>query len=148
VPFVELDAWVHGPGWSEIPDDQLRARVEPVVAGDGWVVDGTYQHKLGDLVLAAADEVVWLDLPMRVWLPRLLRRTIGRLVGRTELWNGNRETLRGAFGGRESLFGHALRTHVQRRREWPAQLRDLPVTRLRSPRAVDDWLRATVAGNR
>jgi hypothetical protein len=142
VPFVELDAWVHGPGWSEIPDDELRARVEPVVAGAGWVIDGTYQHKLGDLVLAAADEVVWLDLPMRVWLPRLLCRTTRRLIGREQLWNGNRETLRGAFGGRESLFGHALRTHVRRRREWAAQLRDLPVTRLRSTRAVTEWLAA------
>ena len=148
MPFVELDAWVHGPGWSEAPDDALRARVEPVLAGHGWVIDGTYQRKLGDLVLAAADEIVWLDLPVRVWLPRLLRRTARRLAGREQLWNGNRETLRGAFWGRESLFGHALRTHVQRRREWPAQLRDFPVTRLRSTHAVDEWLRATDAADR
>jgi len=26
VPFVELDALVHGPGWVETPDDQLRAQ--------------------------------------------------------------------------------------------------------------------------
>jgi hypothetical protein len=24
VPFVELDALVHGPGWVETPDDELR----------------------------------------------------------------------------------------------------------------------------
>ena len=143
VPFVELDAWVHGPGWSETSDDALRARVGPVLAGDGWVIDGAYQHKLGDLVLAAADEIVWLDLPVHVWLPRLLRRTTGRLVRRQALWNGNRESLRDAFWGRDSLFGYALRTHAQRRREWPAELQGLPVTRLRSIRAVADWAAAT-----
>jgi len=29
VPFVELDALVHGPGWQETPDDELR-RQAPV----------------------------------------------------------------------------------------------------------------------
>ena len=65
---------------------------------------------------------MWLDLPMRVWLPRLLRRTSRRLVCREELWNGNRESPRDAFWGRDSLFGHALRTHTERRRAWPHEL--------------------------
>jgi adenylate kinase family enzyme len=143
VPFVELDAWVHGPNWSETPDQALRARLEPVLARDGWVIDGAYRHKLGDVVLLAADEIVWLDLPMYVWLPRLLRRTARRLVRRQALWNGNRESLRAAFWGRDSLFGYALRTHAQRRREWPHELQGLPVTRLRSARAVADWAAAT-----
>ena len=74
VPFVELDALVHGPGWVETPDDVLRAQVEPIVASDSWVIDGAYRHKLGDLVLDAADVVVWLDLPIRIWLPSLSRQ--------------------------------------------------------------------------
>src|SRR5262245_33174935 len=86
VPFVELDALVHGPGWVETPDDELRAQVEPIVASDGWVIDGTYQRKLGDLVLEAADVVVWLDLPIHVWLPRLVRRTVRRARRREQLW--------------------------------------------------------------
>src|SRR6516164_7631405 len=84
VPFVELDALAHGPNWTETPDDELRAQVEPIVAGDAWVVDGTYRGKLGDLVLERADLVVWLDLPLRVWLPRLLRRTHRRVTTREE----------------------------------------------------------------
>ena len=76
---------------------------------DGWVIDGTYPRKLGSLVLDSADTVVWLDQPVRVWLPRLLRRTARRVTGRETLWNGNRETLWTAVGGRESLFCYALR---------------------------------------
>src|SRR5215218_2467523 len=29
VRFVEFDALVHGPSWSDTPDDELRARLEP-----------------------------------------------------------------------------------------------------------------------
>jgi adenylate kinase family enzyme len=100
VAFVELDSLVHGPNWTEMSDRDLRALVEPIARSDGWVIDGTYRTKLGNLVLDAADTIVWLDLPLHVWLPRLLRRTARRLSGREALWNDNRETLWGAFGGR------------------------------------------------
>jgi uncharacterized protein YbjT (DUF2867 family) len=140
VPFVELDALVHGPNWTETPDDELRALVEPIVRSEGWVIDGTYRSKLGNLVLDGADTIVWLDLPLRVWFARLLRRTIRRLTGRESLWNDNRETLRGAFWGRESLFGYALIMHFRRRREWPLELAGYPVVRLRSVRSVRAWL--------
>jgi adenylate kinase family enzyme len=140
VPFCELDALVHGAGWVETPDAELRAQVAPIVAGDGWVIDGTYRHKLGDLVLGAADVVVWLDLPVRVWLPRLLRRTWRRVRGREELWNGNRESIATALWGRESLLAWAFRTHFRRRRDWPRELAGLPVTRLRSRAEVRRFL--------
>jgi adenylate kinase family enzyme len=140
VPFLELDALVHGPHWVETPNAELRAQVEPVVRSDGWVIDNPYERKLGTLVLDAADTVVWLDLPARVWLWRLARRTTRRLVRRERLWNGNRESLRNAFWGRESLFVFALLTHRTRRRQWPTTLAAYPVVRLRSQAAVDTWL--------
>ena len=37
VPLVELDALVHGPGWAETPNDELRARLEPLLRREGWV---------------------------------------------------------------------------------------------------------------
>jgi adenylate kinase family enzyme len=144
VPFVELDALVHGPNWTETPDDELRALVEPIVAGDGWVIDGVYRRKLGTLVLDAADTVVWLDLPLRVWLPRLVRRSVRRIMQREELWNGNRETFRDAFWGREALVPFALRQHGRRRRLYPTELAGLPVVRLRSTNDVDRFLAAAL----
>jgi adenylate kinase family enzyme len=140
VPFVELDSLVHGPNWTETSDAELRALVEPIVRSDAWVIDGTYWRKIGPLVLDAADTVVWLDLPLHVWFPRLLRRTYRRWRRHEELWNENRETLRNAFWGRESLFGFALRTHFKRRRDWPTELAAYPVVRLRSVEEVERWL--------
>jgi adenylate kinase family enzyme len=140
VPFVELDALVHGPGWVETPDDELRAKLEPVLASDGWVIDGTYQRKLGNLVLRSADIVVWLDLPIRVWLPRLIRRTARRIRRREQLWNGNTESLASAVWGRESLFVWAFRSHFRRRRKWPQALSHLHAIRLRTPAEVEKFL--------
>jgi cytidylate kinase len=142
VPFIELDALVHGPNWNETPDEELRRLLEPVLARDGWVIDGGYRGKLGTLVLEQADVVLWLDLPVRVWLPRLVRRTIRRLRGREELWNGNRETVRGAVWGRDALIPYALRAHRRHRRSYPVELAPFPVVRLRSRRAVDAFLSA------
>ncbi len=142
VPFVELDALVHGPGWTETPDHELRATVAPILASEGWVIDGTYIRKLGNVVLEAADLVVWLDLPIRVWLPRLVRRSWRRLLSQEELWNGNRESVRDLVGGRESLFGYALRSHFRRRREWPLEMQRYPLVRLRTVKAVSGFLAA------
>ena len=32
VRFVELDALVHGPGWAETPDDELKGILAPILA--------------------------------------------------------------------------------------------------------------------
>jgi adenylate kinase family enzyme len=145
VPFVELDALVHGPNWTETPDDELRRLLDPVLAGEGWVIDGGYWGKIGNLVLARADLVVWIDLPLHVWLPRLLRRTMRRLRGHEEIWNGNRETVRGAVWGRGALIPYALRSHFRRRRDYPVRLGRYPVVRLRSQPEVDAFLTAAAA---
>ncbi|MDQ6774879.1 MAG: adenylate kinase [Actinomycetota bacterium] len=140
VQFVELDALVHGPGWTETPNGVLRSQLEPIMASDGWVMHGSYQRKLGQLVLAAADVVVWLDLPVRVWLPRLIRRTWRRGRGREELWNGNRESLWSALWGWDALFLYALRSHFRRRRAWSGELRSFRVVRLRTEVEVERFL--------
>ena len=140
VPFVELDALNHGPNWTEATPEELRAKVEPLVAQDAWVIDGGYMGKLGDLVVARADTVVWLDLPIRVWFPRLLARTLRRILGRETLWNDNRESIRSAFWGRDSLFGFALRMHFRRRRTYPERLAAYNVVRLRTPADVERFL--------
>jgi adenylate kinase family enzyme len=140
VTYLELDALYHGPAWTPTPDDVLRALVEPVVRGDGWVIDGGYRSALGDLVFENADLIVWLDLPIRVWLPRLLRRTHRRVRSGEELWNGNVETWRTSFFSRDSLFVWAFQQHFRRRRLYPADLARFPVVRLRTAGDVRRFL--------
>jgi adenylate kinase family enzyme len=142
VPFVELDAIHHQAGWRELSADELRQEVEPIAGTDAWVIDGAYRGKLGDLVLERADTIVWIDLPRRVWLPRLVRRTLRRILLREELWNGNRESLRTALAGRSSLLAFTLRNEPRRRQRYPRELARFRVARLRSQRQVDAFLRS------
>ena len=143
VPHVELDALHHGPNWSEPSAEEFRARVSEAMdaAVHGWVIDGNYERKLGRLVTDAADIVVWLDLPLRTLLIRLWRRTSQRINDNVELWNGNRETWRGAFWGTESLFLWTIRAYFRKRRGWPRRFGSHPgLVRPRTPEEARRWL--------
>jgi hypothetical protein len=63
------------------------------------VIDDGYRGKLGDLVLEAADTVVWLDLPRRVRLPTLVCRTVRRIARRERLWSGTARASETLFSG-------------------------------------------------
>ena len=140
VPFHELDALHHGPDWAPATADELRAKVELIVASPGWVVDGSYRGKIGDIVPKAAELVVWLDLPVHVWLPRLLKRTARRIVRREVLWNGNRERLRDVLHPTNSVVLYALRNYRRTRRTLRRELARFPLARLRTQEEVDRFL--------
>lgn len=145
VPHVELDALHHGPDWYQPSAGEFRATVESALAPlAGWVVDGNYMRKLGTYVLERADTVVWLDLPLSTCLGRLWRRTSTRIRDGVELWNGNRESWRGALLGWDALFPWTVRAHLRRKREWPRRLAALEaeLVRLRSPAEIAAWLEA------
>lgn len=144
-PYVELDRFRHLPGWREAPDDDFRAAVAEATNGEAWVVDGNYEAALGDLVWGRVDTFVWLDLPLATVLARLVKRIAVDLVTHRDLFNGNRQTLRAAFWGRDALVAYAIRHHAIRRREWPDKLARFPaarVVRLRSAREVDAFVAA------
>lgn len=144
VPFTELDALMHQPGWVPAETETFRREVEAVLdRSDGWVLDGMYQGQLGDLVLRRADTLVWLDQPLPLVLFRLMKRAVKDIVTKRDLFNGNRQTWRYAFFTRDSLVSFAIKSYFKRRREWPEGIgapRDLEIVRLRSPRAVERWL--------
>jgi adenylate kinase family enzyme len=145
VPHIELDALHHGPDWTEATPAELRERVEAALAAapDGWVADGNYESKLGDLIVSRADTFVWIDLPLALALVRIARRTTGRIVRGTELWNGNRETVRNALLVRDNLVWWAIKSHRRKRRTLPSLPERHPhlrFVRLRSPREVDRFL--------
>jgi hypothetical protein len=116
-----------------------------MIAEPGWVVDGGYHGKLGDLVLERADLVVWLDPPLRTILVRLWSRTLPRIRRGDELWGGNRETWRGAFFSRNSLFVWAVKTHRGRRRRYVERLARYETVHLRSVQETEEWLQRSLA---
>ena len=105
-------------------------------------MDGNYAS-VRDLVWARAEAVVWLDLPLRTLLWRSATRTVRRVVGRHELWSGNRERLATQLFSRESLLWWILTTYRRRRRDYPRMLAaraDLVAVHLRSARDAERWI--------
>jgi adenylate kinase family enzyme len=92
---VELDAVFHGPGRTK--RDEFEDEVEQFTAGRGWACEDMYFARLGSLLWERADTVVWLDLPRRTVMRRVIGRSLARVLTRRRLWNGNRETWRDLF---------------------------------------------------
>ena len=150
VRHIELDSYRHGPNWTETPDDIFRQNISDALTAQNWVVDGNYSVAR-DIVWSRATTIVWLDYPFYVTFSRLFCRTISRYIRRTELWNGNREDLRGVLFSKDSLLVWAFKTHWSRRRSMPIaftqpEYAHLDVIRFRSPRAADCWLH-TIGGS-
>ena len=146
-PCVELDSVYHQAGWVPLPAAEYRARVAEAAAGECWVIDGNYSA-VRDIVWARADTVVWLDLPRRTVMRRIIWRTLRRVAGRIELWNGNRERWRNFFtvDPQESVIMWAWTRHATYRARYEAAAADpanahLRFVRLRRPAAVREFLR-------
>ncbi|QFP76422.1 adenylate kinase [Deinococcus sp. AJ005] len=140
LPHGEQDAWNHLADWQEAPLAQFRAAVDFFTAQHGWVMDGNY-GKARDIGWSRADTLIWMDYPGQVVFWRVLTRTLQRVIGKQELWNGNRETWRGAVQA-DAPLRWIFKTHWRRRRETPelaAKYPNLAVIRLRSPCEAQRW---------
>ncbi len=144
IPNVELDALHWEENWTPTSPAVFQERAAQALSGDTWVVDGNYSQ-VRHIIWSRADTIVWLDYSLWVILRQLLWRTFRRILTREELWSGNRESISKTFFSTDSILVWALRTYRKRRREFPALLSrpehtHLQVVRLRSPRAMRDWL--------
>ena len=140
VPFLELDSIRHQPNWQELPDDEFRRRTDVFTSGDAWVLDGNYRT-VRDLVDPRATHIVWLNLPRWRVMLQIVRRSVGRVVFKRELWNGNRETWRNllSLDPMESVIVWSWTTHARRTREYGARVDGKWVV-LRSRREAELWL--------
>lgn len=152
VPYVELDAIHHQPGWQPIEPAAFRRRVETLTEGDGWVVDGNYRDLLRGLVWSRADIVVWLDLPRRTVMRQVVGRTLRRVVRREVLWNGNREPWSNLYtwDPETSILCWTWTQHEMYRKRYEAAIIDpanahLRFVRLRSHAEGDAWLAGLAA---
>jgi adenylate kinase family enzyme len=146
VPHVELDGLNHQPGWEPLPKDECRRVVAAKAAGDGWVIDGNYRS-VRPLVWARADTVVWLDLPKGTVMRQIVWRSLRRVAGRQELWNGNRERWQNFFSWDpgQSVISWAWHNHAEYRARYSAAAADpvnahLRFIRLASRREVTRFL--------
>lgn len=75
LPVTHLDRLWWQPGWVELGHEKFRPLVEELVAAEKWVIDGNYSATW-DLRMPRADTILWLDLPRRVCMWRVFRRSL------------------------------------------------------------------------
>ncbi|WP_321575525.1 P-loop NTPase family protein [Oerskovia douganii] len=142
LPYTELDALFHGPGW--VPRATFLEDVRDVVGQEAFVVEWQYRA-VRPLLLDEADLLVWLDLPTATVMRQVIGRTVRRAVRREVLWNGNVEPpLRTLLTDRDHIVRWAWWTrHSLRDLPTTVALQDRPVVlvRLRSRRQVETWVR-------
>ncbi len=148
LPLLELDGVFHQPDWTELPDDQFRSRVDEFTNADRWVVDGNYtSHGMRDVLWPKANTIVWLDIPKRTVMRRVVLRTIRRATTREELWNGNREPWTNLYSRdpEKNIVVWAWTRFDHVRDKYERCMTDgtwshAEVSRLRSPNEVDRFL--------
>ena len=144
LPHIELDALHWGPNWSKPPREEFRLRVRSALDGSRWVIDGNYSE-VRDITWGQATDLVWLDYSLALIWSRLFRRAIHRIRHKEELWNGNRESWRGQFFSRNSLFLYALTSRRRHHKAYPDVLAQpdyahLQVQRICTPRETECWV--------
>jgi adenylate kinase family enzyme len=75
LPVIHLDKEYWLPGWTEPPKEEWRSRVEELVKGDRWIMDGNFGGTM-EIRLATADSIVFMDLPRSLCVWRTFKRVI------------------------------------------------------------------------
>ena len=140
IPHIELDALNWQPGWRDLTrydPEEFERRVTHAIDAPDWIADGNYVS-VRDQIWARATDLVWLDYERRVIMKRVVIRSLGRVMLRTELWSGNRERWSN-FVRPSHPIRWAWRSWEQQRsdtelRVQSAKFAHLTVLRLRTPR--------------
>ncbi len=141
--YVELDAINWQPNWTPISPDEFQERVKDAVGREHWVIEGGYSP-VRPLIWTRADTVIWLDYPLPFVFWRLLRRTIGRMISREVLWNGNRESFANLFTA-DSIIVWLFRSYWRRKKQFPElftrpEYQHIRVIRFQSAKDTEKWL--------
>ncbi|KAF9463645.1 hypothetical protein BDZ94DRAFT_1321601 [Collybia nuda] len=130
VPYVALDRLYWEPGWKETPFDEFQAKIRKALdqSDKGWVVDGSYSEKGGNMVLEECTDMIWLDPPLLLYFPRIFIRTMSRLFGSTATCSPDcPETFSEVFFSKNSILWWCLSHHWRYRKRGKARLREFGI---------------------
>ncbi|KAF8888151.1 hypothetical protein CPB84DRAFT_1473914 [Gymnopilus junonius] len=124
VPYIDMDKIMYQPGWVESPPDEFQVRLREAMAqgtGRGWVVDGNYVNMGGKIPFEESTDVIWLDPPLALYLPRIIWRSILRMFDMTEQCSpGCHQT----FSNSLYIIWRCITHHWSSRPRYEARLRE------------------------
>lgn len=75
IEVYHLDAILWKPNWTAVSKDQQEAIQLQLALKENWIIDGNYNGTL-DLRLDAADCVIFMDMPRKLCVYRVLKRIL------------------------------------------------------------------------
>ncbi|MFP3882123.1 MAG: AAA family ATPase [Actinomycetota bacterium] len=152
-PYLEMDAVFHARGWADTAHEEFLPTLEEFTSKDRWIVDGNYtSHGPREVVWPRADTIVWLDLPKRTAMARVVRRTLRRVITRERLWGNVREPFSNLYclDPSRNIIVWTWTRHGHVREKYETAMTDgswnhATVHRLRSAREVNDFLESLSA---
>ncbi|KAG1835138.1 AAA domain-containing protein [Suillus variegatus] len=138
VPHISLDALLWGPGWTTPSDDECKERIIAAMAQDprGWVIDGNHR----DTVISEhATDVIWLDPPLWLYLPRILWRTLLRLLNIIpSCAEGCKETW-GEVLSTKGIIWYCISQHGYRKQRYGEMLARTSIAKGGKMRRLNEW---------
>lgn len=148
IPHTELDWIFHQKYWQPMEKEEFKRTVFAIADTDRWVLCGNYYSILGKEYWEKADTVIWCDYPFLTVFPRLLRRTLRRIVTRENLGYGNYSTWRNEFFLKDSVLWWMITTWREKRRRYEGlfsnsgSFPEIRLIRLSNPKQAEALLEA------
>lgn len=140
IPAVHLDSLFWKPGWVEASVEEFKDAQRKVVEMESWVIDGNYSNSY-DVREPYADSVIYLELPLRLCLYRVIKRYWkNRGTTRPDLGEGCTEKLDVEF------LKFIVTTYKRRKKQMADRLRRYEeegktVIVLKSKKEIADYLK-------
>lgn len=112
---------------NETDPEEFERRIRAATEGERWVVTGSYERFSRRILWPRLDAVVWLDLPLRILVWRMLRRSWKRWRSRELVWGTNRERFWPQlmiWRKNDSLLGRIITQHARKRRNMTVCMSD------------------------
>ncbi len=88
-----LDTLYWKPGWVEASLEEFSQKQNEIVKEDEWIIEGNYSNTY-DIRMKRADTIIYLELPLRVCLYRVITRFLKNLgKNRSDMGEGCTEKL-------------------------------------------------------
>lgn len=97
IPVTHLDALFWKPNWVEASLEEFSEAQKQIVQQKQWIIEGNYSNTY-DIREPHADTIIYLELPLRVCLVRVLKRWwINRGKTRSDMGEGCEEKIDAKF---------------------------------------------------
>jgi adenylate kinase family enzyme len=78
IPVHHMDSLYWKAGWIESELEEFAAKQREIVKEDKWIIEGNYSNTFS-IRAEQADTIIYLELPLRVCLLRVIKRWLGNL---------------------------------------------------------------------